>query len=635
MPYTIKLYNSSGLSKGNIPDSPALLDRLEVIEVPSLNILQDRFLSEATLKVGYETIKNCDYCKIGNSYYYIYNILSTSTDVCKIFIKMDSLTTAGGIINLDFNDGITERHHIGEIDEEFGVYTEDDPLLSCVEPLKISGYTEFIPDSIGNTYIEATVDLVSMGQELNGITYTDNQTGNQITVPSTTAPVHSTQYGIKKQNDEAAPIILFPNIAGKCTFISATYNIVDGTLKENDLVKLGIKRCRDLGIESAILSQYSVPMTFSGGIDVTTENPDINHMYGVFKDTGLETREDFNFEYTTVKNKRILYGLNNQYEILCPNGNSGIYKPEDLYYKNEEDVAPHIYMFSDIRADGAPYYRFKYLNKQGVTPGKNCETILNGCIKGSQWTSVPLTFTSKSGNALDLYNFTNELTSFGYSRTLQNTQNDIGLLTSGFNLITSPLSMSNKLGSAIHPSINIAGSSIQDVEITRRKTDALQSGINYGSGIGGAIGGFANSYIGSALASEQQENTLQKMYTNFGYSQNVVVPQVMFPFQTETLRDILKNGFVTFRYRPSDTDLARQDKLLTMYGYKHTDIFKKSYLTNRVNFNYIKAYNLSISTPIPQWLKEGCLAQLEGGVRIWHVKPDEKYYDDNPVKVTE
>ena len=38
----------------------------------------------------------------GDTYYFIDNILSTSRDVCKIFIKMDCLTTAGGVVNLDF-----------------------------------------------------------------------------------------------------------------------------------------------------------------------------------------------------------------------------------------------------------------------------------------------------------------------------------------------------------------------------------------------------------------------------------------------------------------------------------------------------------------------------------------------------
>lgn len=610
MQYTIKLYNSSGFSKENIPDRPSLLDDLEIIEVPSLNILQDRFLSEITLKVEYETIKNCDYCKIGNTYYFIDNILSTSRDVCKIFIKMDYLTSVGGVINLDFIDGITERHHIGDVTEDFGKYTEDDPLLSCIEPLQITGYSTFIPDEKGNTYIESTVDLVAMGDETNAVTYTDNQTGKQITVPSTKTPTHSTKYGIRKSSDATANDILFPEIIGKCSFIAATWNLIDETLQENELVKSGVKRCRDLGIESSILAQYTVPAVFSGGISGSTLEPDITELYGKFGDTEFTPTAGFNFEYADVKNKRVLYGLSNQYEILCPNGNSGLYKPEDLYYKNLEEEYPHIWLFADVRAEGSPYYRFKYLNKKGVEDGKNCDSILNGCIKGSQWTAVPLTFSQKSGNSLDLYNFTSELNAFGVNRAQQNIGNDISLFSSGLNLITSPLS------------------------IGQGNQQTGTNELNNLSGITGSIGNFVQTTTNSEFTPYLQENTLQKMYTNFGYSQNVVVPQVMFPFQTETLRDILKNGFITFRYRPSDTDLTRQDKLLTMYGYRHTTIFEKSFLTNRINFNYIKCYNLSIKSAIPQWLKEGCLAQLEGGVRIWHVKPDEKYYDDNPVKIT-
>ena len=605
MPYTIKLYNSSGFSKENIPDTPSLLGNLEIIEVPSLNILQDRFLSEIALKVEYETIKNCDYCSIGNTYYFIDNIVSTSKDVCKIFISMDCLTTAGGIVNLDFIDGITERHHTGSLVEEFGKYAEDDPLLSCVEPLQITGYSTFIPDEKGNTYIEATVDLAAFGQELNAVTYTDAETGEQITVPSTKTPTHSTKYGIRKGSDTTANDILFPEIIGKCSFIAATWNLVEGTLQENELVKAGVKKCRDLGIESSILAQYTVPAAFSGGITGSTLEPDITELYGKFGDTEFTPADGFNFEYAEVKNKRVLYGLSNQYEILCPNGNSGIYKPEDLYYKNFEEEYPHIWLFADVRADGSPYYRFKYLNKSGVEDGKNCDSILNGCVKGSQWTSVPLVFSTKSGNQLDMYNFTSEAIQFHYSAAQTNLSNNIsalnattGLISSGLGTFTSPVT-----SSAIKDMYN-AGQNLLMQEANRE------------------------------IAIKTQENTLQKMYTNFGYSQQVIVPQMMFPFQTDTLRDILKNGFIAFRYRPSDADLARQDKLLTMYGYRHTDIFKKSYLTNRTKFNYIKAYNLSISTAIPQWLKLGCLAQIEGGIRIWHVKPDESHYEDNPVKIT-
>ena len=614
MNYTIKLFNSSGFSKENIPDSPELLNSLEYLEIPSLNLIQDRFLSEISLRVEYENIKNCDYCQVGNTYYFITNIISTSKDICKIFLTMDCLTTSGGIINLEFLDGVTERHHTGQ-EEKFGKYTEDDPLLSCTEPLQISGYTEFIPPTNGSmTFIESTVDLKKMGEQTESTTYEDPNTGLQVTVPSTVPVPHPTTYGIKKPDDELSFTLTFPVISGKCTYLAGIQEYDE--INENENVKKGIKRCRDLGIESSILSQYTVPPIFIGDSFTTPENTDLIFLDGAFRDSGINPDNNYNFIYNeNVKNLRVLYGLSNQYEILCPNGNSGLYKPEDIYNEEkEETIYPHIWFFSDVRADGAPFYRFKYLNKSGVEGGKNCETLLNGCIKGSNWTSVPLIFTQKSGNKLDMYNFNSELNNFNVEKAQQNIANDIGLFSSGFNLITSPLSFggSQQSGKGQGDAGNLAG--------------------NLG-GIGGTIGGFAQNIVNSQFIPYLQENKLHKMYMNFGFSQNVIVPQIMFPFQTDTLRDILKNGFVTFRYRPSDNDLQKQDKLLTMFGYRHTDIFKKEYLTNRTKFNYIKCFNLSISSSIPQWLKEGCLAQIEGGVRIWHVLPSEEHYNDNPVKI--
>lgn len=632
MSYILKLYNSSGFSKENIPESPQLLEQLEYLEIQSLNILQDRFLSEVSLRVQYEDVKNCDYCQVGNTYYFITNILSTSKDICKIFLTLDSLTTAGGIVNLDFLDGITERHHTGT-EETFGKYTEDDPLLSCTEPLQITSYTEFIPDPKGNTYVESTVDLKVMGQQTESKTYTDPNSGLEVTVPCTVSVPHSTKYGINKPSDGTTPKIEFPEISGRCTFFSST-NGIDGGVIENEYIKSGIQRCRDLGIESSILNQYTVSVDYSGGINGSTENPDIISMDGTFKDSGITPDEGFNFIYDeNVKNLRILYGLNNQYEILCPNGNSGLYKPEDIYNEDEEEtIYPHIWIFSDVRPDGSPFFRFKYLNKSGVELGKNCQTILNGCIKGSQWNSVPLTFTQKSGNRLDLYNFNSELKEFNVAAAQQNIGNEIALFSSGFNMLTSPLTLglggqqAEAVGMGPMP-VNRASSKnyTQSLNNLNEMTQTM-------GGIGGSIGNFAQNVVNSQFIPYLQENSLHKMYTNFGFSQHVTVPQVMFPFQSDTLRDILNNGFVTFRYRPSDNDLKRQDKLLTMYGYRHTDIFKKEYLTNRTNFNYIKCFNLSILTNIPQWLKEGCIAQLEGGVRVWHVLPDDSYYNNNPVK---
>ena len=46
MSYTIKLFNSSGFSKENIPDSPELLNSLEYLEIPSLNLIQDNIFHQ-------------------------------------------------------------------------------------------------------------------------------------------------------------------------------------------------------------------------------------------------------------------------------------------------------------------------------------------------------------------------------------------------------------------------------------------------------------------------------------------------------------------------------------------------------------------------------------------------------------
>ena len=133
---------------------------------------------------------------------------------------MDCLTTSGGIINLEFLDGITERHHTGK-EEKFGKYTEDDPLLSCTEPLQISGYTEFIPPTNGSmTFIESTVDLKKMGEQTESTTYEDPNTGLQVTVPSTVPVPHPTTYGIKKPEDELSFTLTFPIISGKCTYLA-------------------------------------------------------------------------------------------------------------------------------------------------------------------------------------------------------------------------------------------------------------------------------------------------------------------------------------------------------------------------------------------------------------------------------
>ena len=144
--------------------------------------------------------------------------------------------------------------------------------------------------------------------------------------------------------------------------------------------------------------------------------------------------------------------------------------------------------------------------------------------------------------------------------------------------------------------------------------------------------GFANAGMNYAMAERQTELSFKNAYLQeaIGYiSGNIVAPDLRFAM-SETLRDFRGNGCIVYRYRPQSSDIAKLDKVLTMYGYKDTEPLagNESYLTNRAKFNYIKATGVSVAGNKPKWLRDGVAMQLSVGTRIWHVKPNSAVYTD-------
>ena len=120
----------------------------------------------------------------------------------------------------------------------------------------------------------------------------------------------------------------------------------------------------------------------------------------------------------------------------------------------------------------------------------------------------------------------------------------------------------------------------------------------------------------------------EKELLDFGYSQSVVVPTLNFPYNGDAIRDVLGNGVINYRYRYSDNDLHRIDKLLTMYGYIDRRKFEPSMMNAHKDFDYLQLTGVSISgSTLPMWWRDIIKTQLNTGLRVWHVKPDSKYYD--------
>lgn len=131
---------------------------------------------------------------------------------------------------------------------------------------------------------------------------------------------------------------------------------------------------------------------------------------------------------------------------------------------------------------------------------------------------------------------------------------------------------------------------------------------------------------------DQYKLTREKELQNYGFSQSVTVPEILFPYNSEFIRDFIGNGVYVYRYRYTDNDLTRIDKLLTMYGYKDTVALDASCFYQRTNFDYVRASGVSIGGNLPKWKKSIIADQLNAGVRVWHTKPSPTYYTNNPIK---
>lgn len=613
-----RIYKKSGFNETNIPASPDLFDKLEYVDVPALDVLQDRYLSSIRVKAEWKNIRSADYLRLTTGslvqYFAIKGITMLNTDTAELSILQDFISTAGGVAKLEFLDGVTERVHV--TDDTYGKYTQDDPLTTPSEPLQLE--TKFI-SSLGGpstTYLESTLNIQAQGisgyKNATVYTYTDDDgVVNKCTVPAINH--------FDGENDW-----------------TCTYKLEDGETSNNvqtfvcnansetskNVIKRGIDRCRALGIDDCIINQVSIP---DGFIDVETytTNYDGTKMEHITSMTGKWGEKSSELEFikypvassTAWKNNRINYGTYNTYGIMSVSGENATFTPEEIY-SSDDYVAPKLRYVADPRLDGKPYYRYKYLNNNS---GK--VNFFRNAVSGLQWKQVPLKFTKASGweiantrtyNSLDMLQ-----TNYQYTQDTNKIQNRY-----------------NMTSNAISAAGNIATAGVAATQaLTFDFAGALQTGINAGLGLANNVATYeyqngmyntTNTYQ-SNVYNLSRRNELADLYIN----NNVVAPKVAFPMDTQTLRDFYGDGVLLYRYYYSSADASRIDKLLTMYGYRYTKMLTASDFTNKKYYNYVKTSSCTV-TGFSKYINDGCSAQINTGVRVWHVLPDSLYYAYNP-----
>lgn len=624
--YNATLYLSSGFNATNVPDSPTTLALATSVTVPALDILQARELTSFTIKALYAAIKNADYLCLQNTddvtdfaYYSIQNITMTSKDVAILSVTMDYVLSAGGVNALNFTDGITERHHVATADDLFGAYDEPDPFLTPSQMMKIETVH---PDFKGNlpdanvTILASTVDLYEMYNEaedqgtLEAIDYTSDAT-NLVTVPLVKSIPASFKAIAYMYYDDSH--FYKTSLPGVSYYVSGYDNDLSGASYWTHNMNLtpistAITYVRSLGVESCILAQYNVPYFMLDTPSLAAEQP---ARFITLK--GADTKVALsglpyirNYVGLTIRNKRLFYGDNCQYNIVSiASGNSASFLPEEIY---NNDNYPTIEMRVDPRSDGCPYFRFTSY-RGDTTHG----LFFMNAVKGLQWQNAPLIYQGASGSLLNQYKYNAQM----------------AIATENKNYMLEALRIQDDQN-AVNTMMDMAGGVISGV--------ANIADGRIGTGVGNmldAAGTFINGYYNAESIYNSKNHQIASYnasrnaeYQSMLIQNNVVAPSVNFPI-SEGIRDYVGNTCLVYRTYYTNTDAQRIDKILSMFGYRHTTPLTKALLTNRSKFNYIQASGVAVSNNnIPMWMRDGIAAQFGVGMRIWHTLPNVNAYTD-------
>lgn len=580
MAYTCKLFLNTGFNSINIPDSPALVNGMSSVDVPALELNQERFLPSVRVRAAWDTIKNADYCKVGDFYYTINSITMVSGDVAEISLTPDYVTSAGGPAALNILDGLTNRVHVSN--DAFGLYSADDPYMNPAYDMDIDSY-QVIAAAASTTFVETTLSLDTMGNNLDSnnmaayTAYDPNDTSGEATVvvPIATYLSASTSYS---STVGGSPVTL------KNVKKQGLYEITD---TDTYKVGKGINVARSLGIEDSISGQFEIPNTM---FTKTSVGSFVTSLNGTTADTSII---GLPFIYGSANNNRVWYGSQSKYTLVSAAGNSLSANAEEIYGGGSVPIVRRIV---DPRRTGKPYYRFMPLNGNSGT-----YDFFRGCVAGNQWDSVPLVLREKSGNLLDRADYAASVSRRDLADQQESLQHQVGQINAALGLF----------------GITNQGES----------TGGIAGGV--ASAVAGLFGGpaaveMSHMQYGQTSALERQ---LEK--SKFQIQQNVNIPDVKFPLSPDLMNEVLHNGFMVFRTKYKAADIARIDKILTAFGYKFVKVLEASDFTNRQKFNYVEA-SVTVGN-LPKWWADGVSAQIASGVRVWHIKPTHTAYSSNPI----
>lgn len=618
--FTATLYNNTGFNLMNIPDKPSLLESAadSTKDVPAMDILQLYYNPVIRIRAFENDVRFADYVKLidgdGNvAYYYIEDYKMTSGDTIELNVSMEPWLTAGGIDNIEFLDGITNRHHVADDSDPF-LYTEDDDIFVPSEPTTIKKQADlFKPDYLHDDAAGAAVMVVLSSTDLdNGANFkydvwadgTDEGAGKQgsVTYGGTFA-----QWSGGNIYHEVPFMANYPAILGNpfCVTIAKTSGGVNSIYDK--ILKIIANNGANL-----INYVYMIPKQWLNYVT----NSESAHVAKVVRMNSVKKAEDYQLESTFagVKNKRACGGKYNT-EIFLSSGSGQVKEIRDDHLLFVPDENNHLHNtvtgYGDVRPGGGVTFTFQQKNVPEVADP----------MDGGRWMEQACGIAGIDG-------INQARASFYANMSQQLAENEVAVQFGsepGANHLIPHIQLPHKMIST-----EIGAFSNRALSSRFGMTDGMYGGtidpmsMDTEKLLGGVYAG--NERAKSAYLRQAQIQNEINQFNSSHTLQGHVIGNIT------ALPDLANNCLLHFSRRLSSKDRDKFDRILTMYGYRHTTMMDETFLKNRQKFNYVQTKGISVKCDtVPKSVRDGVCDAFNQGVRIWHVKPENHAYSDNPI----
>lgn len=584
-----RLYYNTGFNAGNTPGYTSILNNANYLDLEQHWDYQDFFLASMKLKATWDQVKNADYLKYGDAYYWVTGCTMINNNLAELSLQLDALASMGGAKSLSYTSGILKRAHPLS-DGEF-----QNTLAEPIAPqraLRLQGTANVGPQ-------DCSCDVFTMST----LAFSDN-----ITVDSNgnVKPLHGTATEYKVAGEDAGSVIIpnSPKGASGCqvggTYISGINYYVSFSSSSGQKVANQIAYFRSLGLEQAIVGNYAVPDFWCdgkySGYAATNAIPARVTSFSKLQPTQVSATAYR--PYSSRWKKSI--EMNNSYTVMSKlTGESKTYKTQDIVGGGSR---PLFSMCADINIHGKPYIWPSYYR------GANTSGYIgsNG-ISGMQWLDIPVVATGASGSIWIGNN---------YARDSASLARDTVEL--GYN------SVKNVIG-------NIAGSASKtnwSKDVVNEYGIAIpQTGTTPSLGSVGMLGGVIDTSANLAFSGSKLQYAADKLDTDFAQATQFVTPSVNGAL-ADGLQTSIPNGFYIYHFMMDNRDVEKFDDFFTKYGYAQDCKFDKSYMSDHwgLGYVYIQTSDIHIARSgmaanVGVGVKNLAEEQLNGGIRIWDRLP--------------